>query len=78
MLKDEEIIIVPYDPSWQDKFIKEKESLEQIIGSYATGGIHHIGSTSILGLAAKPVIDIMVGVESCFTNIFFACYNICV
>jgi GrpB-like predicted nucleotidyltransferase (UPF0157 family) len=35
-----------------------------VIGSWVTGGIHHVGSTAVPGLAAKPVIDIAVGVES--------------
>ena len=37
--------------------------LEAAIGSWATGGIHHVGSTAVPGLAAKPIVDILVGVE---------------
>ena len=36
--------------------------LNDAIGDFITGGIHHIGSTAVPGLAAKPIIDIMVGV----------------
>lgn len=61
---EEAIFIVPYDPTWPEKFEKEKKLIDQTIGQYITGGIHHIGSTSIEGLSAKPVIDILVGVES--------------
>lgn len=61
---EEQIFIVPYDPTWPDKFKKEKKSLEQTIGDFITGGIHHVGSTAIPGFSAKPVIDILVGVES--------------
>jgi GrpB-like predicted nucleotidyltransferase (UPF0157 family) len=36
--------------------------LQEAIGRWASGGIHHVGSTAVPGLAAKPVIDILVGV----------------
>ncbi|MGO9321323.1 MAG: GrpB family protein [Solirubrobacteraceae bacterium] len=62
-IDDEPVRIVPYDPSWPSRFEAEKVLLEQAIGPWVTGGIHHVGSTSIPGLAAKPVIDILVGVE---------------
>lgn len=61
---DEPIRIVPYDPSWPDQFAAEAAALEAAIGSYATGGIHHVGSTAVAGLDAKPIIDILVGVAS--------------
>jgi GrpB-like predicted nucleotidyltransferase (UPF0157 family) len=64
MRKEEQIHIVPYDLSWPNKFESEKELLQQTIKDFIVGGIHHVGSTSIPGLAAKPIIDIMVGVES--------------
>lgn len=61
---DEPIRLVPYDPSWPQRFLTEREPLQKAIGSWATGGIHHVGSTAIPGLDAKPIIDILVGVES--------------
>jgi GrpB-like predicted nucleotidyltransferase (UPF0157 family) len=60
---DESVEIVPYDPSWPARFEREKALLERSIGAWATGGIHHVGSTAVPGLAAKPVIDILVGVQ---------------
>jgi GrpB-like predicted nucleotidyltransferase (UPF0157 family) len=60
---DEPVRIVPYDPSWPARFETEKALLEQAIGERVTGGIHHVGSTAVPGLAAKPVIDILVGVK---------------
>jgi len=60
----EHIHIVPYDPNWVQKFEEEKVLIQNTIGPWITGGINHIGSTSIPGLSAKPIIDIMVGVES--------------
>lgn len=61
---DEPIRLVPYDPSWPERFAEERDALEQAIGAWAIGGIHHIGSTAVPGLDAKPIIDILVGVES--------------
>jgi GrpB-like predicted nucleotidyltransferase (UPF0157 family)/ribosomal protein S18 acetylase RimI-like enzyme len=61
---DEPIRLAPYDPSWPDRFDQERAALEGAIGTWATGGIHHVGSTAVPGLDAKPIIDILVGVES--------------
>lgn len=63
-MNDEPIFIAPYDPEWPEKFEKEKKFLQETIGPFINGEINHIGSTSIPGLSAKPIIDIMVGVES--------------
>jgi GrpB-like predicted nucleotidyltransferase (UPF0157 family) len=59
-----DVKVVPYQTEWKEKFEKEKRSLEKILPD-AT--IHHIGSTSVPGLAAKPIIDILIevpGLES--------------
>ncbi len=64
MNKDEAIHLVPYNPQWKSKFEDEKNVIEKILRAWVNEGIHHVGSTSIPGLAAKPIIDIMVGVES--------------
>jgi GrpB-like predicted nucleotidyltransferase (UPF0157 family)/GNAT superfamily N-acetyltransferase len=63
-LDDEPVRIVPYDPSWPGRFEAEKAALEATLGEWAIGGIHHVGSTAVPGLDAKPIIDILVGVES--------------
>lgn len=64
MEEEAKIEIVPYDPAWLDKFLQEKKLIEATIGEYIAGGVHHIGSTAVPNLAAKPIIDIMVGVDS--------------
>lgn len=58
------IIVVPYDLSWPDQFEQERNELLKTIQEWIVGGIEHVGSTAIPGLAAKPVIDIAAGVES--------------
>lgn len=60
---DEPIRLVSCVPSWPQQFAAERVALEEAIGSWATGGIHHVGSTAVPGLEAKPIIDILVGVE---------------
>jgi GrpB-like predicted nucleotidyltransferase (UPF0157 family) len=60
---DEPVQVVPYNAAWPARFDEERELLEAAIGRWATGGIHHVGSTAVPGLAAKPIIDILVGVE---------------
>ena len=60
---EQPIRIVPYDEAWPARFAAEQRLLEHAIGAWATGGIHHVGSTALPELAAKPVIDILVGVE---------------
>ena len=55
--------IVQYDPSWENKFSQEKSDLLKIL-SFLNIEIEHIGSTSIKGLGAKPIIDIILGVDN--------------
>ncbi|MEA2351164.1 MAG: hypothetical protein QOG86_2105 [Thermoleophilaceae bacterium] len=57
-----DVRIDPYDPGWPARFGEERALLEGVLDGWITGGIHHAGSTAVPGLAAKPVIDILVGV----------------
>jgi GrpB-like predicted nucleotidyltransferase (UPF0157 family) len=72
---DEPVRIAPYDPAWPERFEEEREALSAAIDYWVTGGIHHVGSTSVPGLGSKPVIDILVGVRdleesrSCFDRL---------
>jgi GrpB-like predicted nucleotidyltransferase (UPF0157 family) len=61
--EDEPIRVVEYDAEWASRFEHERLLLLGAIGAWAPEGIHHVGSTSVPGLAAKPVIDILVGIE---------------
>jgi GrpB-like predicted nucleotidyltransferase (UPF0157 family) len=58
------IEVVPYDPDWPRRFEAERARLEQVLAPWLSGGIHHIGSTAIPGIAAKPLVDMMAGVAS--------------
>jgi GrpB-like predicted nucleotidyltransferase (UPF0157 family) len=55
------IQVVDYDPNWNKTFEIEKALLTKAIANNAVK-IEHIGSTSVIGLAAKPVIDILIEV----------------
>ena len=57
------ITVVPYDPAWPARFERERALLEAVLAPWLDGGLHHIGSTSVAGLAAKPVVDMMAGVR---------------
>lgn len=63
MTESKPIEIVTYDPEWPAKFEEERPALADAIGDFATGGIHHVGSTAVPHLDAKPIIDILIGVE---------------
>lgn len=56
------IELVDYDPKWVKIFETERLILANIIGSNAIH-IEHIGSTAVVGLMAKPVIDILIEVN---------------
>lgn len=57
------IEIVEYDPSWSDEFQIYASELHSVLGRLAMS-IEHIGSTSVVGMAAKPIIDIDVVISS--------------
>ncbi len=57
-----EIVVVAYDPSWPARFEEEKARIAAALGDAAVA-IKHVGSTAVPGLAAKPIIDILIGVR---------------
>jgi GrpB-like predicted nucleotidyltransferase (UPF0157 family) len=60
----EEISIAPYDPGWPELYESEAASLRGKLPQSVVVRIEHFGSTAVPGLAAKPVIDILVQVSS--------------
>jgi GrpB-like predicted nucleotidyltransferase (UPF0157 family) len=58
-IENREIVIADYNPRWPDQFHKHAATISQALGSKALR-IEHVGSTSVPGLAAKPIIDIDV------------------
>jgi GrpB-like predicted nucleotidyltransferase (UPF0157 family) len=59
----ESLEIAPYDPNWPIAFAAERDRIAAALGTLALR-VDHNGSTSVPGLAAKPIIDIQVSVRS--------------
>jgi GrpB-like predicted nucleotidyltransferase (UPF0157 family) len=63
VLKDK-VRLVPYNPIWPMLFEQEKEHLLACLPGELIARIEHFGSTAVPGLAAKPIVDILVEVTS--------------
>lgn len=55
--------VISYQSSWLEAFEEEKQALSRVLGQLDYN-IHHIGSTSVPGLAAKPVIDLLIEINN--------------
>jgi GrpB-like predicted nucleotidyltransferase (UPF0157 family) len=60
------IEIVAHDPEWERYFALAADLLRELLGPHI-GRVEHVGSTAVPGLAAKPVIDMLVEVPSAAT-----------
>jgi GrpB-like predicted nucleotidyltransferase (UPF0157 family) len=58
----EDVATVPYDPRWPELFREEKEHLLTVLPKELIRRIEHFGSTAVPGLAAKPIVDMLVEV----------------
>ena len=63
-MADQMVEIGEFDPSWARQFTEQQAEVEAVLGEALTGPVQHIGSTSVRGLAAKPVIDMLAPVRS--------------
>lgn len=63
-LVSDKISVVAYDPRWAEMFRREKAHLQECLPEALIGRIEHFGSTAVPGLAAKPIIDMLVEVRS--------------
>lgn len=61
-LKKGVVELVPHDEQWHRIFAEEEARLRDVIGEFVTR-IEHVGSTSICGIAAKPILDIAAAVS---------------
>lgn len=60
------IEVVEHDPSWAAAFELEAIALSRVFGNSVVG-IHHIGSTSVRGLSAKPIVDMLLVLRETLT-----------
>ena len=60
----DEVIITEYDPNWVRYFDREAASIRAELDRDLVTRIEHFGSTAVPGLAAKPIIDLLIGVRS--------------
>jgi len=58
----EEVAIAPYDQAWAEAFRSEKEHLLACLPRDLVRRVEHFGSTAVPGLAAKPIVDVLVEV----------------
>lgn len=77
---DDEVELVPYDPEWPAEYASMAEHIRYALGDDVALRIEHYGSTSIQGMPAKPVIDILVEIptfEMAHERAIPALYNEC-
>ena len=60
----EDVAITPYDAAWPRMFAEERDHLRACLPRELLGRIEHFGSTAVPGLAAKPIVDMLVEVAS--------------
>lgn len=59
----EKVVLQPYDPRWIDRARTENDRVEELLEPWLVDGVQHIGSTAVVGLIAKPIIDLIASVR---------------
>ncbi|SEI86767.1 GrpB domain, predicted nucleotidyltransferase, UPF0157 family [Alkalibacterium gilvum] len=62
-LPKDEVFLVPWTEDWTKDFLSERKRIQNKTGKFIVD-IHHIGSTSVRGLSAKPIIDIAIEINN--------------
>jgi len=57
------VMVVPYDPAWPEMFERERAAILAALADLKVA-VEHMGSTAVPGLAAKPKVDILVGLRA--------------
>lgn len=58
-----DIVVAEYDPAWAEIYERDRAAIAGALGEMVRG-LEHVGSTAVPGLAAKPIIDILLGVDA--------------
>jgi GrpB-like predicted nucleotidyltransferase (UPF0157 family) len=61
-IEPRKVVVVDYDPAWPERYSREEAKIRAALGGAALS-VEHVGSTSVPGLAAKPIVDILLVVE---------------
>jgi GrpB-like predicted nucleotidyltransferase (UPF0157 family) len=61
-LRPTRVTLVEHDPRWAERFAARAAELRRVLGGRARL-VEHVGSTSVPGLVAKPIVDIVVGID---------------
>lgn len=61
-MKTKKVIVTPYDPQWKEHFELLRRRVGSALGDLAIA-VEHVGSTSVEGLSAKPIIDLDIVIE---------------
>lgn len=67
-MKTKHVIVEDYNPEWKNEFERIADELMTVLGQKIIS-IEHVGSTSVQGLAAKPVIDIDIVIDNNFLEV---------
>jgi GrpB-like predicted nucleotidyltransferase (UPF0157 family) len=59
----EAVEIAPANPRWPELAAAEISRLDRVLAPRLVAGIHHVGSTSVPGLEAKPILDLLAGIR---------------
>jgi len=63
-MSDQPISLVDHDPTWAVRFAEQQARLSVLLAPWLAGPIEHVGSTSVPGLRAKPIVDLLGPVET--------------
>jgi len=61
---DEPVHVTGYDPAWPARFADERDQVTAALARWLAAPVEHIGSTSVPGLPAKPIVDMLAPVRS--------------
>jgi GrpB-like predicted nucleotidyltransferase (UPF0157 family) len=61
-IEPRKVVVADYDSAWPGRFRQEEAKIRAALGEVALS-VEHIGSTSVPGLAAKPIIDVLLVVD---------------
>ena len=63
-MADEPVHISAYDPAWPARFDVQRDRVTAVLEPWLAAPVEHVGSTSVPGLPAKPIVDILAPVKS--------------